>query len=37
MNKRVRSVNRDLVNKKIREAHNYRKVVPAFREALKSF
>jgi hypothetical protein len=37
MSKRVRSVNRDLVNKKLQEAHNYRKVVPAFREALKSF
>ena len=37
MNKRVKHVDRDLANKLIQEAHNYRKVVPQYREALKSF
>lgn len=37
MKKRVRHINRDLANKRINEAGSYRKVVPAYREALKSF
>ena len=37
MSKRVKNVNRSEANKLIQEASNYRKVVPAYREALKSF
>jgi phosphoglycolate phosphatase-like HAD superfamily hydrolase len=37
MSKRVKYINTGEANKRIGEAHDYRKVVPAFREAIKSF
>ena len=37
MKKKVKSVNTAEANKRINEAGNYRKIAPAFKEALKSF
>ena len=37
MSKRVKYINTAEANKRIGEAHDYRKVVPAFRDALKTF
>jgi len=37
MKKRVKYVNRAEANKQIQVAHEFRRVIPAFREALKSF
>ena len=37
MKKRVRNINTSEANKMIQQAHDYRKIVPQFKNALKSF